>query len=90
MPSRRRAVVDPAEQTLHGFARRERAEEGPPVPAVEPPERVAEERDGVLRQSGDPGLGLVHLKPEPRHKPPHPRHRLPGLAGAAADHEVVA
>src|SRR3954451_17641366 len=60
-----------------------------PVLAVEAADRVVEEVDRLLGQPGDPGLGRVHLQPEPCHQRLRPRQRRLGVAGTAADDEVV-
>jgi hypothetical protein len=81
--------VDAPEQALHRLPRRLGAEVGAPILAVEATDRISEEVELLLGQSGDPGLGRVHLQPETRHQFRHARHRCFCVTGSAADDEVV-
>ena len=54
-----------------------------------PAERITEEGDVIFGYAREPGLGLVHLQPEPRHQRCHPCLRPHGIAGPAADHEII-
>jgi len=63
MPSRRCACMDASEQTFDRFPRRACAQIGAPIFSKEPADRIPEERKVVLRQAGNPSLGLVHLQP---------------------------
>src|ERR1019366_7270300 len=54
-------LVDASEQTLDSLPGWARADIGSPVLPVEPADRVAEEREVVLRQPSNPGLGLVPI-----------------------------
>ena len=81
VPSSRRSIVDPFEQAFDGFPGRTRSDVGAALLSVELAERVAEERNVISGYARQPGLGLVHLQPKPRHQRFHPCLRRLGMAG---------
>jgi transposase len=89
IPSRCRLVMDPLDDALERFTRRLRTDEGPAVPAVKPPDRIAEEVERLRRNARQPGLSVIHRQPQPRHQPPHFGERRRPVSGSAADHQIV-